>query len=149
MRRVLTTIPNTGVGRRGAALLLATLVLLLALAAVRPTLPHFWDGSPSDAPPGRPADWTPSYARDVSPILGRACVRCHGPQQADKGLRLDSYQRIMAGDSYGTVLIPGGSSLSAIISVVKYGAMPHDSARLAPEEVETLVLWIDAGAPEN
>ncbi len=91
----------------------------------------------------------PSFNRDVEPLLERACVRCHGADQADKGLRLDSYRSTLAGDSYGAVLIPGKSSLSAIISVVKYGTMPHDGVKLPQNEIDTISRWIDAGAPEN
>ena len=105
--------------------------------------------SPTSASGGSATTGTPSYARDVAPILERACVRCHGEQQADKGLRLDTYHRALAGDSYGAVLIPGKSSLSAIVSVVKYGTMPHDGMRLPPDEIDTISRWIDAGAPEN
>ena len=95
------------------------------------------------------AQGIPSFARDVAPILDRSCVRCHGEGQADKGLRLDSYRRALAGDSYGAVLIPGKSSLSAIVSVVKYGTMPHNGVKLPSEEISILSRWIDAGAPEN
>jgi mono/diheme cytochrome c family protein len=95
------------------------------------------------------ADWIPSYSRDVEPIFGRACIQCHGPERADKGLRLDSYQRMMAGDSYGTVVIPGDSSLSAIVTILKGGTMPHEDAKLSPDELETISRWIDSGARSN
>lgn len=91
---------------------------------------------------------TPTYLGDIRPIMDRFCVSCHGPQRADKGLRLDSYQRTLAGDSYGTVLIPGDSSLSAIVSVMKYGTMPHGPTKLDPSEIELVSRWIDSGAPE-
>jgi hypothetical protein len=55
----------------------------------------------------------------------------------------------MAGDSYGTVLIPGDSSLSAIVSVVKYGTMPHGTSKLSQEEIDLVSRWIDGGAPEK
>ncbi len=134
---------------RAAAVGIVLLALLAAPVAIRPSLPAGEDTPAASVESSRAADWVPSYARDVQPLLDRACVTCHGSQRADKGLRLDSYQRTMAGDSYGTVVIPGGSSLSAMISVVKFGAMPHRSARLSPEEIETISRWIDAGAPDN
>ncbi len=106
--------------------------------------------APTAAPPASEgAGPLPSYREDVAPLLRRACVQCHGSQQADKGLRLDSYQRMMAGDAVGTVVIPGDSSLSAIVSVVRYGTMPHDGTKLTAAEIATISRWIDAGAPEN
>jgi mono/diheme cytochrome c family protein len=95
------------------------------------------------------ADWIPSYSRDVEPIFDRTCIQCHGPERADKGLRLDSYQRMMAGDSYGTVVIPGDSSLSAIVTILKGGTMPHGGTGLSPTELETVSRWIDSGATAN
>ena len=128
----------------GAALLLA---LLLAAQLALPTseTPSRFGGQTTQSH----GNWTPSYRRDVAPILERACIRCHGPQRADKGLRLDSYRGVLAGDSYGAVVIPGESSLSAVVSVVKYGTMPHQGMRLPPAEIDIISRWIDNGAQEN
>jgi mono/diheme cytochrome c family protein len=104
---------------------------------------------PGGVQSANPADWVPSYSRDVEPIFGRSCIQCHGPERADKGLRLDSYQRMMAGDSYGTVVIPGDSSLSAIITILKGGTMPHGGAQISPAELEAISRWIDLGAKAN
>ncbi len=139
------------IGRRLAFRIAASLVvmvaLLAALALVAPDLLARAGVIPTGrAPAEGAADWIPSYARDVEPIFARACIRCHGPQRADKGLRLDGYQRTMAGDSYGTVVIPGDSSLSAMVSVLKYGTMPHGGAKLTATELDTIARWIDAGA---
>lgn len=131
--------------------LVAAVAVLAVLAAALAVSGLLGEGkaTPGDGKLGRAADWTPSYASDVAPIFARACIRCHGSQRADKGLRLDSYQRMMAGDSYGTVVIPGDSSLSALVSVAKYGTMPHGGTKLTDTELATISRWIDIGAPEN
>ncbi len=132
-------------------LAVAAILMIAALVLTASASSLLGEGRPpsSSAPVARQDSQIPSYLQDVMPILRQTCVQCHGAQQADKGLRLDSYQRMMAGDAFGTVVIPGDSSLSAIVSVVKYGTMPHEGARLTNAEIETISKWIDAGAPEN
>ena len=143
----ITHLSRPGRTRRQILLIIVPL-MLVALVASRLASPA------TEVPAQQPSSTvqvagTPTYAKDIAPILDRTCVSCHGPQRADKGLRLDSYQRTMAGDSYGTVLIPGDSSLSAMVSVVRYGTMPHGSTRLSPTEIEIMSRWIDDGAPEK
>ncbi len=135
--------------RGGLAVLLFLVLAAAALVLAGPALLGEESNGAQGGQTTHPEGWTPSYAQDVGPILQRACVQCHGTRQADKGLRLDSYQRMMAGDAYGTVVIPGDSSLSALISVVRYGTMPHGGTRLTAAEIETISRWIDSGAPEN
>lgn len=152
MARVTTQLPDRrqGMGRRGLLAAAAVVLVLGALAAYG--LESRWTSGTlagQEAPSASASGATPTYAADVAPILARSCVSCHGPQRADKGLRLDSYQRTLAGDSYGTVLIPGDSSLSALVSVLKYGTMPHGGVRLSASEIEVVSKWIDGGAPEK
>ena len=142
-------IRGAGRGPARRALVAGTAIVALAFVVVLFVTPNVMHGGvlgSGSAPQVASADWVPTYARDVEPIFQRTCIRCHGPERADKGLRLDSYQRIMAGDSYGTVLIPGDSSLSAIVSILQYGTMPHGGSKLPPEEIDTISRWIDAGA---
>ncbi|MHB1162301.1 MAG: c-type cytochrome domain-containing protein [Chloroflexota bacterium] len=122
---------------------------VLALAVILPPRLEVGTVSQVSTPMFRTEGTTPSYRQEVGPILQRACTQCHGTLRADKGLRLDSYQRMMAGDAFGTVVIPGDASLSALVSVVRYGTMPHQGARLTANEIDTISRWIDAGAPEN
>lgn len=131
-------------------LYLALACVLMASAALAVRAASGLGAAPGGAASALPVQaGTPSYKRDVAPILERSCVRCHGADRADKGLRLDSYRGALAGDSYGAVLLPWRSSLSAIVSVIKYGTMPHDGMKLPAAEIETVSRWIDAGAPEN
>jgi len=151
MYRIHLRLPGRGVGGHKVAFRIpATLAAVIALAVLataatglvmRGAVPHLGNAQPERAP-----EWTPTYSTDVKPIFDRSCVQCHGPRRADKGLRLDSFQRTMAGDSYGTVVIPGDSSLSAMVSVLKYGTMPHGASKLTADEIETISRWIDAGA---
>src|SRR5688572_12236366 len=55
------------------------------------------------------------YERDVRPILAANCFGCHGPRQAQSGLRLDLRQNAMRGSDYGVVIVPGKSTESKLI----------------------------------
>lgn len=86
------------------------------------------------------------FARDVKPVLERACVGCHGPAQALGGLRLDTRERALR------VLAPGKPEGSLLLRSVELasgekGAMPPGGPPLKPEERRALREWIAAGAP--
>ena len=42
-----------------------------------------------------------SFVSQVAPILQERCVACHGPQMAEGGYRLDSYDRLVAAGASG------------------------------------------------
>lgn len=117
--------------------------------AARPLTP-----TPIGAPPAAKVVWNGSYARDIQPMFNEKCVGCHGPSRAENGLRLDSYDNAMKGTQFGRVIVPGSSTTSALVSVVRGTAdpsirMPHGGQRLTDQQVQNIVLWIDAGARSN
>ncbi|HLC06311.1 MAG TPA: c-type cytochrome [Anaerolineales bacterium] len=98
--------------------------------------------------------WTGSYARDIQPIFDAYCVRCHGAEVAENGLRLDSYQGAMQGTRSGAVISPGSASSSTLVWVIQGLAapqisMPHAERPLSPNRIQNIVLWIDARTPDN
>jgi len=98
------------------------------------------------------ADATASvdYARDVQPILARACVSCHGAAKQRGGLRLDTATGLREGGDSGPALVPGDSSRSrlyqAITGTNDVPVMPAKGPRLAAAEVGCIKAWIDQGA---
>ena len=60
------------------------------------------------------------FNRDIQPIFDAKCASCHGANQADSGLRLDSWSAVMAGSSFGEAVIPfdAGNSVLVEISVI-------------------------------
>jgi hypothetical protein len=96
-----------------------------------------------------------SFAADVMPILERRCVKCHGAPRADgtprleEGLDLRTWEAIMAGSTWGSVVEPGDPVASYMLELVVDGDMPDDGPRLLPREIRVLTAWIAAGAPEN
>ena len=103
----------------------------------------------ADLPPpaARPVD----FARDIRPILRRACLKCHGPEKQRGGLRLDVRSAALkGGDSEAPSILPGNSADSPLIRFVA-GVdpdlkMPPQGEPLSPEEVGLLRAWIDRGA---
>ena len=89
------------------------------------------------------------YDRDVRPILAANCFGCHGPRQAQSGLRLDLRQNALRGGDYGVVIVPGKASESKLIKRLtgsEAGVRMPPSGALPDHEIEVLRAWIDAGA---
>jgi mono/diheme cytochrome c family protein len=98
--------------------------------------------------------WTGGYARDIQPIFDAYCVRCHGAEVAENGLRLDSYEGTMQGTRSGAVISPGSAGSSTLVWVIQGLAapqirMPHSQRPLSPNRIQNIILWIDAGTPDN
>jgi mono/diheme cytochrome c family protein len=55
-----------------------------------------------------PAQGAVDLAREVAPVLRRACVACHGKERARGGLRLDE------GAGLRAVVKPGNAALSEV-----------------------------------
>ena len=108
------------------------------------------------APPRqRPAAGQPVLWADVEPVFNKACVKCHSDNSKlpapPEGLRLDSYENILAGGDR-LVLLPGNSAMSEIwrrITGLASPRMPHDGPPWLPDDDIRLIRdWIDQGAPD-
>lgn len=89
------------------------------------------------------------YDRDVRPILAANCFGCHGPRQAQSGLRLDLRQNALRGGDYGVVIVPGKSAESKLMKRVsgsEAGVRMPPTGPLPEHQIEVLRAWIDAGA---
>src|SRR5262245_35079426 len=103
-----------------------------------------------DPPLPPPASRTVDYARDVQPLLTRACYSCHGPQKQRSGFRLDLKAAALQGGDLGPAILPGKSGDSRLVRAVAGLEpdlrMPPKGDRLTPQEVGLLRAWIDQGA---
>lgn len=90
-----------------------------------------------------------SFQNDVLPILERSCVRCHGGMRREEGLDLRAYAGLMAGSVNGPVVIAGNADGSQFITLVMDGEMPRRAPRLADEQVQILIDWVNQGALDN
>ncbi|MCP4298608.1 MAG: hypothetical protein GY786_23720 [Proteobacteria bacterium] len=98
-----------------------------------------------------------SYISDIQPILKKYCVDCHlaeGSGTIQSGFLLDSYDNLMKGTKFGSVIMPGHSSSSTLYRLIagkvdKSIQMPHSQNRMNVEEIVLIEKWIDQGALNN
>ena len=96
---------------------------------------------------------TVDFARDIQPILSQNCVKCHGPDKQEKGLRLDGPVRIQQAVKDGEVIVPGKLQESELYRRISlppgdYDIMPpvDESEPLAKPQVDLIRRWIADGA---
>lgn len=108
--------------------------------------------SASAAPPSPP---TPQqlqfFETSVRPILVEHCQECHGAEgEMRAGLRVDSLAALLRGGRSGPAIAPGQPRRSLLILAVEHDpsvkAMPP-KAKLAARQIESLVQWVQIGAP--
>ena len=80
------------------------------------------------------------FAREVLPVLQRACFECHGKEKQEGGLRLDTAAGLSRGGDSGPVVLahrPKESELLRRISLAKTDSevMPNRGELLTTEEV--------------
>ncbi len=105
---------------------------------------------------GAEAPAGPDFSGEIAPLLARHCIRCHGADEAQAGLRLDGRQRAFQGGDSGATIVPGKSGGSLLIDRVASAdpdvrMPPAGEQPLAAAEIDLLRRWIDAGAawPED
>ena len=92
---------------------------------------------------------TPSFSKDVAPILASNCAGCHAGNVKMGTLDLDTFAGIQKGGHSGPVIVPGKSGESLLYLRITGGvapAMPLGGKKLADGDIEIIRNWIDAGA---
>jgi len=110
------------------------------------------------------ADETPSFARDIAPLLRTRCATCHltGEEAGNMALPPDvAYESLVGVKSPATGLVrvdPGKPDSSYLImklegtQLSKGGAgarMPFGADPLPAQSIALIKAWIAAGAPKN
>jgi len=88
------------------------------------------------------------FEKRVRPLLLAKCVECHGPDEQEAGLRLDSGKGLFQGGDSGRVVIPGELDKSRLIQVVRGTGdvtMPPET-KLKRAEIAALEKWVEDGA---
>ncbi|HEY1081013.1 MAG TPA: DUF1549 domain-containing protein, partial [Prosthecobacter sp.] len=93
----------------------------------------------------------PDFQKDVRPVLEKHCLKCHGPDEQNGGMRFDRKETVMTGGDSGEAAVKPGDSagsplLRRITSNHKDDRMPPKGERLEASEVDVLKRWIAAGA---
>ncbi len=88
----------------------------------------------------------PTYSKDVAPILNQRCVGCHRTGEAAP-MPLTSYRdvRPWAKAIREAVLV---RRMPVWLADPQFGKF-HNQRRLDQREIDTIVGWVDAGAPEG
>lgn len=94
-----------------------------------------------------------TYKSDVAPILKANCTACHGGLVAQKGLKLSSLDKIMAGGESGPAVVPGSPQSSLLYTALLHPVadvrhMPPVASEktLTAAEIATIRTWIENGA---
>lgn len=105
-----------------------------------------------------PAAQEVSYKKDVTPIIHDYCLNCHQPGGKGfekSGLDMRTYQSLMKGTQFGSVIKPGDSFTSIFIQVIEGRVhasikMPYGmNGGLAKENISVLKNWVEQGAKDN
>lgn len=78
-------------------------------------------------------------------LFRNRCSTCHG-LTAVGGLSLLDYQSVLKGGQSGPGIVPGDPDSSMIVKIQKAGNHP---GQLSTDEINRLIEWIKAGAPEK
>ncbi len=82
-----------------------------------------------------------SFASDILPIFQAKCAICHG---GTAGLSLADYESVMKGGNSGSPIVPGDPDASLLVEKQR----GQHAVKLTEEELQLIVDWIAAGAPE-
>ena len=131
-------------------------IRLLAVAVLGAS---FWVALVAGAPAESRLAWvgvesadSVSLAEQIFPILEARCVECHGAVGDDgeplieEGLDLRTYESLMAGSTWGTVVEAGDLEGSLLYEMVESGEMPEEGDPLSEEETQLIADWISGGA---
>lgn len=95
----------------------------------------------------RSAGPTPTFERDIRPLLQAKCSRCHGESVHRSDLDLSTHAGIRKGGESGAVIVAGKPDESPLFEKIHSGKMPPKKKdRLSETEVELVRRWIAAGA---
>ena len=91
------------------------------------------------------------FGRDIQPILAARCYACHGPDVAESGVALDSFDHATAKSDSGVPAIVAGDAQASelirrVVSDDEFERMPGEGEPLSEAEVDLLRRWIDDGA---
>ncbi|MCH2114588.1 MAG: PSD1 and planctomycete cytochrome C domain-containing protein [Pirellulales bacterium] len=92
------------------------------------------------------------FSRQIQPLFARHCYKCHGPNNAEGGLRLSNGNVAKAElESGATAVVAGDPHASALLARVASEdeslRMPPEGKGLSAEEVALLERWVAEGAP--
>lgn len=98
-----------------------------------------------------------SFKEDIFPVIQIRCLGCHKPGgegYKKSGLDLRTYEGLMKGTKFGSIVVPGDAFTSNLNVLVEGRAaksirMPHNKKKLTRCELDLLRRWVNQGAENN
>jgi mono/diheme cytochrome c family protein len=94
-----------------------------------------------------------SFAGDVLPLFQEQCAVCHSAAQALGGWDSSSYASVMESGDHAPVVIPGDPEGSLLVQKMLgtqvLGSQMPITQLLPSEQVQVVIEWVRAGAPDN
>ncbi len=90
------------------------------------------------------------FEKNVRPLLIDNCYECHGAEEQEASLRLDSRQSILKGGDTGPAVVPGKVDEGELLQALKFDPdgyqMPPDG-KLPQAKIDLIKKWVAMGAP--
>ena len=98
-----------------------------------------------------------SYKEDVFPVIELRCLECHQPGGVGyekSGFDLRTYEGLMTGTKFGSMVTPGSALESNLLAVIERRTspeiwMPHERKQLSKCERQIFRFWVMQGARDN
>ena len=111
-------------------------------------------GRPS---PACAANAVVSFNDDILPIFKGRCIDCHqsgGVGYEKSGLDLRTYEGVMKGTKFGSMVTPGNPDTSNLVWLLDWKGspetrMPHGKTKLSICDRDAIREWIRQGAKDN
>jgi hypothetical protein len=94
---------------------------------------------------GLAANPVPSLEPELTVLLKRHCVKCHGPVKAEAKLNLSTSAGLLRGGEHGVVIRPHDLAGSTLWNRIEADEMPPESP-LSSAEKNIIRTWIETGA---
>lgn len=91
------------------------------------------------------------FESKIRPALIEHCIRCHGAEKQQGGLRLDAAEGWKEGGDTGEVIVAGMPAASLLLTAIEYedsGLEMPPKGILPKETIEAFREWIRLGAPD-
>jgi uncharacterized membrane protein len=97
---------------------------------------------------------TPTFDKDILPIIQKRCTECHGKEKQKGKLRLDSFAELMKGADGEAIFVagkPGESEIHMRIMLPDSDddRMPPKGNRVSKPVADLIKRWIEQGAKQK
>jgi hypothetical protein len=123
-----------------------TLSVVICIMPIAPTT--VWSEDAKTAKPN--AEQLDFFESKIRPLLINHCYECHGEDEQESELRVDTLAGMLQGGLAGPSVVPGKPTSSLLVTAVRYQdndlKMPPDK-KLSHVQIADLIRWVEMGAP--